>query len=242
MRRALPILPEQVEELGDTVLTRALEFIGDATFAPVSRRRALRRYREAGYDIAEIADIRALDAVVPDRLAQGLVRRWMVAAGSVGGAVGTLGAAGLVADVPALLAINLMAVGEYACTYGFDVAHEDERAFAIALLLADRQEDSRQAATVGDTVRELHEGAAQIRGSGSRRLETDTALTAWVRSAAWRLVRRLLQRKLGQLVPVVGAVIGASIDATFTRETCRIAREVYRQRFLDEPPASPHGL
>ena len=157
----------------------------------------------------------------------------MVAAGSVGGAIGTFGAAGLPADVLSLLGVNLMAIGDFACTYGFDIAREDERAFAVALLLADRREDSEPGMTAADRIAELRHRAAQIRLGGKPRERSDTALDAWLRAGAWRLARRLLGRRLGQLVPFVGAVIGAGLDATFTRETCELARAVYRQRFLD---------
>ena len=233
MRRTLPNLPGRAGEVADAIMARVLEFVGDAALVPVIRRRVLRRYRESGHEIADVADIRTLDVGVPDRLAQGLTRRWMVAAGSVGGAIGTFGAAGLPADVLSLLGVNLMAIGDFACTWGFDIAREDERAFAVALLLADRREDSEPGMTAADRIAELRHRAAQIRLGGKPRERSDTALDAWLRAGAWRLARRLLGRRLGQLVPFVGAVIGAGLDATFTRETCELARAVYRQRFLD---------
>ncbi len=234
MKTALPALPQLTEEIADELLTGALKIIGDASFAPVSRGRVLERYRRAGHEIADMADIRALDVAVPDDLTRGLARRWMVAAGGLGGAVGTLGAPGFVVDVPALLATNLMAIGECACTYGFDVVEEDEHAFAIALLLAKRKRRLSGRSDVRDAIDEVRDGAGQIRGGATRPRGTSATIGTWVRAAAWRLARRLVRRKLGQLVPFVGAVVGAAVDADFTHQTCEIARRVYHRRFLDE--------
>jgi len=150
-------------DLSEVIVHSMIDLVGDATLPRLSRRAALRRYHHAGYAIHDIAEIRGLSVTVPDRLSRRVVSRWTVLVGASGVVTGAGGIASLVADIPILLSGNLAAIGEIACVYGFDVAEEDEQAYAIALLFAERDRRATGVGTLArlrQLARELESGAS----------------------------------------------------------------------------------
>src|SRR5882724_9360812 len=70
--------------------------------------------------VAELKDLRAQPLELCDRLAHSVKRRSMAMAGAGGAAFGIAGAAGLVADVPALITLALRAIVRTGLCYGED--------------------------------------------------------------------------------------------------------------------------
>lgn len=215
-------------ELSEAVLVTALGLIGDATLMPVSRTSALGRYERAGYAIEDVTDIRALDVSVPDGIARKAGRAWTLVAAVTGVATSATGIVGLIADVPTLLANNLMAVGEIASIYGFDVADRDERAYAMALLFMQREARGgrpRAVAYVAEIAHRLRAGRSweDVRNEPAGR---------WLREAARELAWYLVKRKAAQVIPGMGTLVAGGVNAQFTARTCRAAREMYRERFV----------
>jgi len=230
MRRMLRSAPGAIAEVGDAVLRGTLSIIGDATLVTVSQKSALGRYERAGHQIEDVAEIRALDVNVPDRIVGRACRVWTTVAGATGVATSATGIVGFAADIPALLANNLMAIGEIASIYGFDVANEDERAYATAVLFSQDRDRSRPnaAAYLREIATALQEGASweEIR---------DEKAGQWLRKAARELAWYLIKRKLAGIVPGIGSLVAGGVNAQFTSRTCHEARKVYRERFIAEP-------
>lgn len=231
MRRLLHFAPSVAAEVGDAVLRGMLSIIGDLTLTNVSRTSALGRYKRVGHDIEDVADIRALDVSVPDRVVGRACRVWITVAGATGVATSATGVIGFSADIPALLANNLMAIGEIATIYGFDVADEDEHAYAIALLFAEH--DRRSGRPRG--VSHLREIATELQEGASWEDIRDEEAGRWLRDAARELAWYLIKRKLAGVIPGVGSLVAGGVNAQFTARTCREARRVYRERFIEEP-------
>ncbi|MGI5817066.1 MAG: EcsC family protein [Armatimonadota bacterium] len=231
MRRTRGVAPALVAEVGDAVLRGMLRMIADATLTRVCRTSALGRYERAGYRIAEITEVRALDVSVPDRVVARTCRIWTTVAGAAGVATSATGPIGFAADIPALLANNLMAIGEVASVYGFDVAEEDEHAYAIALLFARREAGTPRSGPA----RYLRELATELQEGASWDEIRDREAGQWLRNAARELAWYLVKRKVAGVVPGVGPLVAGGVNARFTSRTCREAREAYRERFVSEP-------
>ncbi len=235
MRRILRSAPAAVAEVGDAVLRGTLGIIGDATLTTVSKTSALGRYERADYDIDDVDDIRALDVNVPDRMVRKVCRAWTAVAGATGVATSATGVVGFAADIPTLLANNLMAIGEVATTYGFDLADPDERAYATAVLFSqDRKRPGRPRA-----VRYLREIAQSFREGASWEDIRDEKAGQWLRRATRDLAWYLVKRKVAGIVPGIGSLVAGGVNAHFTSRTCREARSVYHERFVSEPRNSP---
>ena len=83
-------------------------------------------FREKGYDVHRHADVFKLDLEQVDAVVGRLDAKYTGLAFAEGAAAGAAGVPGLIADIPALVTLNLRAIAEYATYYGFDVASQRE--------------------------------------------------------------------------------------------------------------------
>ncbi len=199
----------------------------------------LEEYRRFGYDdVGSLGDIYRLDLSSVDRAIGWLDTKYegiALVEGAVAGGTSVLtpvtALAAIPADVAALLAINLRAVGEYATYCGFDVCLPEERLFALNVLaLASSPSDSSKQIALAQLVRIARDTALKKTWHD---LEKRAGVAA-VQRIAQALSIRLTKAKLAQVVPVAGAVIGGGFNAYYTDKVCKAAFYLYRERFLAE--------
>jgi hypothetical protein len=173
--------------------------------------------------------VQHLDLQVIDHAVEPIRGRYVPAMAAQGAGAGALGAPGIFMDLPVLVLVNLRAVGEYGIRYGFDLTLLHERLWAGQVLAfsAGASQAARAAAMVN-----LRQVAAAIT-SGATWTELDeTVLAHLLRQIAAALGIRLTRKRLGMLVPVLGAVVGGATNVRFTAGTCEAAYYLYRERFL----------
>jgi hypothetical protein len=199
----------------------------------------LEEYRRFGHaDISDLGHVYCLDLSAIDRVLGWLDTKYegmalMEGAAAGGTSVLTPAAALAVipADVTALLALNLRAVGEYATYCGFDVSLPHERLFALNVLaLASSPTDGAKQLAMAQLVRIARDVALK---KSWATLEQHVFVQA-VQQIAEALSIRLTKAKLAQVIPVAGAVIGGGFNAYFTDKVCKAAFYLYRERFLAE--------
>jgi len=189
-------------------------------------------YRRQGHPVKDAKDIHTLGLRAIEDTLEGADIKYRALTGVQGVAAGAAGIAGLIPDIVGLVALNLRAAGEYATYYGFDMTEERERWFALHILDAEAQYTATNDGA---------EGRAQV-GEVSRALANrytkDTvrqvAMSVSVRGIARTLGRRLTLIKLGQSVPLAGALIGGGVNVLYTQRVCTAALHLYRERRLME--------
>lgn len=213
----------------DEVLTGVLRLINEITQDTVTWDGVQHRYRTSGHDVATPAELHRLDLKYVDAQLDGLTSRYRSLAAAEGAATGFAGASGIVPDVVALVAINLRAAGEHAALCGFDLTEPAERLFALQVLNAVTQptDATKQAALVP-----VMRVARQVANDQAVHAIEQHALSRALRNAARALGIRLTKAKLAQVLPVVGAGIGAGFNAYYTSKVCDAAYYLYRERFL----------
>lgn len=178
----------------------------------------------------DFADLFACDAAAQD------ARRWAIGYGMTsGGAAGAVGVIGLVVDVPTSITLAMRTARAVGLCYGFGESGPAERSFVMSILAlagANDRADKEKALLFVDAVNrpeaiQDHDFQAIARMSGP-----GTASVAAVRALAEQLGVNLAQRKAAQIVPVFGAVIGASVNAAFLSDVALAARYAYRERWL----------
>ncbi len=200
----------------------------------VSPNRIYKKFRKTGHEVYNTADLVSLDLEEIDKVVGFLDGKYKLAAGLEGATTGATGAIGLIVDIPALVALNLRAIGEYATYYGFDISQQQERLFALNLLgLASSPEDGSKQVLMSELVKVAKDVALR---KTWRTLEEHTFVRI-VRRIARSLGMRLTKAKLAQLVPVLGAVVGLGFNAYFTAKVCESSHQLYRERYL----ASKYG-
>ena len=252
---ALPGVGE-FEKLFAKSLGSLMDLGSRTAMATVREGAVLKAYRKRGHEVYALEHIAKLELRDIDRTkpnlglaytatatAEGAAAGFGVSGGQIvalGGAVAGAGAgaapgAGMIvgvmaADAAAVLVAASRAVAHTAAYYGYDLKDPDERLFALAVLSMGTAAGAGKAAAyieINKLVQMLARGATwkQLRGS---------VVTKVVEKVFTRLGYRITQRKLGQAVPVVGAIVGAGMNASLISSVADDADHIYRERFLRE--------
>ena len=171
-----------------------------------------------------------------DALSRSVTRRALALGGATGALFGIAGAAGLVADVPTLLTLAMRTIHRVGLCYGEKPAAGDERALALgvfALVSANSAEEKALA------VQSLRAGSllvdAAMRDGVERIAERELAKDATVYSLqnlARAIGLNLGKRKIAGSVPVVGAAVGAAVNAWYLSDVAQAARYTFQERWL----------
>jgi len=198
--------------------------------------------RRAG--VATLGELRDQSLKVCDELMRTEQRRAMAMGGIGGAAFGVAGAAGMVADVPALIALALRTIHRVGLCYGEDLRQPGYRQLAIgvfALASANSLEEKQLAVAA---LRDFHVSSldeSAWRDGVERAAEREFAKEAAVFSLnnlASKLGINLGKRKAAGVVPIIGAIVGGSVNAWYLYDVAQVSRYVFQERWLTgaEPP------
>lgn len=216
------------------VLKKAIEGLtsicNDAAQWSIRPEAIFQEFRDAKHhNIQSHDDLVNLDLEEIDKVVGWLAAKYKGIALVEGAGTGATGAAGLVVDIPALITLNLRAIGEYAAYYGFDTTRQEERLFAFNILgLASSPSDASKTLAMAQLVRIAQDVAKKTTW---KELEK-SAFVKIIQEIAKALGIRLTKAKLAQSIPIVGAVIGGGFNSYFTMKVCDSAFYLYRERFL----------
>jgi hypothetical protein len=237
-----------VKEIVDKTLTGTLELTFSPALRSASLEGVLRGYRDRHPEVREVEDLRKLDLRQLDgfRRRKGFYVATSAAQGSAtslavtGTVVSTTVTAGVTAaavvaavavDTVASLAMMGRSVGSVAVRYGYDVRLPDEELFAMGVLslgMAGSLEAKHTA------IAALSRLTQQMMRQATWKQLNEHVLVRVIGRAYQLLGIRLTQRRLAQVVPVVGVGINAALSANMTRHAYQRAEDVYRLRFLSE--------
>jgi len=219
-----------------TAVTKAIQglvsLLNDAASWSVRTNAIYEKFRSEGHsEVYAGADIYRLDLEDVDKTVGHLAAWYKLGAFGEGAGTGMLGAPGIAFDIPALVGVALRAVNEYATYYGFDVSLQHEQAYAMSVLSAAA---SPTVAAKQVTMAELTRLSVLI-AQRKTWAELERLIGVQViKKIAQALGIRLTKAKLGQIVPVVGAVVGGGFNAWYISAVTGTAYHLYRERFLIE--------
>lgn len=177
----------------------------------------------------DFSDLAACEQAVAD------VRRWALGyAVTGGGAAGAFGALGLAIDVPATIALALRTVRLTGLCYGFGGDSEAERVYILdTLSLAGANSTEEKT----DAMARLNRERSEFDRESWQKIVKLTGQTggtlAATRRVATTLGVNLSTRKVAQLTPIIGAAVGAGVNAAFQNDVAAAARFGYRARWLE---------
>lgn len=243
--QAMKIINQPLDKAGDLVmeapgvgfaLSKAIEGLtsvcNEAAQWSVRPESIFDEFRRAGHPgVRTHQDIVNLDLEDADRVVGWLAAKYKGIALVEGAGAGATGAAGLIVDIPALVMLNLRAIGEYAAYYGFDTSSQREKLFAYHVLgYASSPNDASKTLALAQLVRIAKDVAKR---QTWKELEKNVFVKI-VREIAKALGIRLTKAKLAQTIPLLGAAVGGGFNAYFTMKVCDAAYYLYRERFLAE--------
>ena len=224
---------EQSELYGviSEALVGTVGVLGDAAAWTVNPAAVYQQFGKAGHHVERRTDIFMLDLERVDGVVGWLDAKYKGLAFAGGTAAGAAGLLGLIADIPTLITLNIRAIGEYATYYGFNIESQQERLFAMhVLVLASSPTDAAKVPAMGELARI---GAAVAKKTAWKDLEK-AGMVRVIQKVSKALGIRLTKAKLAQAVPIVGGVVGGGFNAYYTSRVCDAAYQLYRERFLAE--------
>ncbi len=165
-----------------------------------------------------------------------------------GGATGAIGLVGLAADVPALLTVSLRLIRQIGICYARaagptgcagDMKSNEEQEYVMHILGIGSTSNLKAKMEFLVGLRQIEHillkvSWQEISEAVARREISRLSLLGAMRQFAQRLGIQLTKRKALQMVPVIGALIGASFNALFVNDIGRAAYMVYRRRRIAE--------
>ncbi len=233
-----------------------LELVSRAAEASLRRSSVVKAYSKLGHTVSSLDNIRKLELQDVDRAkprlglqytaastAEGAAAGFAVSGGEIiasGGAVFGAGAGGapgaglvlgtIAADAVAVLATMVRAIAHTAAYYGYDTELPEEQIYAAGVLsFGLAQQGGKSAAYI-----ELNKVVQALARRATWEQLNKNAATGVVRVVYERLGMRLTREKLGQVVPVLGIVLGAGTNAHLLLRLTDDADRLYRERFLRE--------
>jgi len=194
--------------------------------------------------LTSIADLRDNSLELCDSLADKVHDRAIAIAAVEGGVTGASGLAGLALDVPGLMTLSLRTIYQTGLCYGFELKGEEGRRLALhifSLAGANSLKEKEAALLSLAAMRQmlLQQSWTQIQHAAGAALGKEAMVIA-LRDTARQLGINLTRRKALNVVPVVGAAVGAAINAGFVKDVGWAARRTFQQMWLEgRQPVSP---
>jgi hypothetical protein len=188
--------------------------------------------------VQEIGALRALELQKCDRLARS-VQRWAVGlAAGEGAATGAAGLIGIAVDIPAALMLAFRTIYKIGLCYGYAPSATDVE-FVHGVLGASgantMQEKLAALACLQAIRATLHQQTWRVMANraAEHAFSREGAILA-VRALARQLGVNLTKRKALQAIPVMGALVGGSVNAWYIHDVATSARRAYQERWLLE--------
>lgn len=188
--------------------------------------------------VGRIEDLRNADLELCDRLAKQVRRRASMTAGSTGALLGVAGGAGMIVDVPTLLLLAFRTIQRVGLCYG-EVLHNvagRRLGLAIFALASANTVDEKRTALLALTRSEpggMTEAAWRdgVERAAERELAKEAAMLS-LNNLAMQAGRHLGWRKAAGSLPVVGALVGGSVNAWYLWDLANVSRYCFQERWL----------
>nr|WP_320015507.1 EcsC family protein [uncultured Desulfobacter sp.] len=191
-------------------------------------------------NVSEIRELLKKDLVFLDKLSSN-VHNWAIGLATTGGiATGLGGAVTLAADVPAMVTLALRTIYKIGLCYGYEPKTNDDRLFILAVLAIS------SANSIGDkmiALNTLHAVRANPENSPEPSPDDTTESTPkkpitkkdtdiGIDHLSKAIGLNITKRKMLQLIPAVGAVVGGSVNGWYLKDIGWSARRAYQERWL----------
>lgn len=182
-------------------------------------------------EVSAITELQDKDLSLSDRLAEANHRWAMGVAAAEGAITGVTGVMGLAADIPAIITLALRTIYRTGLCYGFDVQSERQMALGILAVSGANSMDEKNQAL--EKLEEQHAARIDDPGVVSQRKIADGEYARMTsRVVTHQLGVNLARRKALQTIPMVGALVGGSVNAWYIRDVSLAARRVFQEQWL----------
>lgn len=231
---------------GFSMIAKPFEFVVSKVIPQSAMEGALHAANSAGQFLADEGDIcrdgnvsdieilRHKDLKTSDDLANN-VHNWAIATATAeGGVTGATGVMGIALDIPAILTLSLRTIHKIGLCYGYRADTLEEKNFVLDILSAagaNSQKEKMSALVALQTLRTI---IAKQTWKSMQNAGEKEAMILMIKALCKQLGINLTKRKVLQVIPVTGGVVGAAVNGAFIRDVGYAARRIYQQRWLQD--------
>lgn len=187
----------------------------------------------------KIEHLRSKSIKLSDKLANE-VHNWAIGIAAAEGTVtGVAGIYGIVVDVPSLVVLSIRTINKIGLCYGYEVKTKEDEAFLLSVLSSASANTYKEKTEALLTLKVIQNVIAKqtwkkmAQTSATNKLSKEAAVIA-LKNLAKQLGVNITKRKALAAIPVVGGVIGGSINAWYIKEVGWAARRIFQERWLTE--------
>lgn len=228
VERVVP--PAMVDRLSDAI-AETLGYLNEASTWTFEEEDLLEKARQRGMEVENLRDLRDRPLEDLDPLARDFFNQNAILAAVEGGGTSLGGPLFIAADIPLLFTINFRVIQQIGGTYGFPLRQAEFQPLVVAIynVAASGSRDAKHAA-----LRELSVAAAAFaHETGYRGRRSEGTFRDQNRHVPRELAKNLAARKLGQLIPIAGAAVGAGVNYWFTEQTAQASYMLFRSLYLE---------
>jgi len=228
VEKAVP--PAVVDRMSDAIAD-TLGYLSEASTWTFEEEDLLEKARQRGLEVESLRDLRDRPLEDLDPLARDFFNQNAVLAAIEGGGTSLGGPLFIAADIPLLFTINFRVIQQIGGTYGFPLRQPEFQPLVVAIynVAASGSRDAKHAA-----LRELSVAAAAFaHETGYRGRRSEGTFREQNRHVPRELAKNLAARKLGQLIPIAGAAVGAGVNYWFTEQTAQASYMLFRSLYLE---------
>ena len=175
-----------------------------------------------------------------DEVARKSKRMHISAATAEGAAIGVGGIATTLVDIPAFTALTLRSLADIAVSYGYDPRKEDEQAYLMATFAMLFAVEGKAKHDAMLTLKALEKEFKRGTWKGANDiLARIFGKNIDLREIAKRVGIVLTKKQAARMVPVVGAVVGGTMNGVMMNQATETAFMVYRRRWLEDHRSLP---
>lgn len=222
--------PEMLDQVNDGVAS-VLSMLNDASEWTYAADGVLSKAQARGLDATTVSELRDAPLDTLDDIARGHFKQNTIMAAVGGGGTGLGGIALIAADIPILFTINFRLIQQIGACYGLSVRGDEYYPLVLSVFNV-AASDSAHAKS--DALREVSVAAAAFAHDAEYRgRQMSGTLREQNRQLPREIAKNLVGKKLGQLIPVAGAVVGAGVNYWFTAQTARAAFMLFRAIYIE---------
>lgn len=232
-------VPGSTQAIVGKAITGFMSMLKDISYWTFSNSGIIKKARKAGLQVNSIRDLENYGIEELDALAREHFTSNKIIAALEGAGCG-LGGLGLIAaDIPSLFGISFRSIQQIGCCYGFDMQDPEMLPLIMGIMHAG---SGFNVAVKSSVLADMHIAAAALAGKaayGKLAERTKTALMVELLKKTsgalpGQIAKNISGRKLGQVIPVIGAAVGAGFNYWFMSNTILAAYMLFRKLSIEK--------
>jgi EcsC protein family len=234
------VVPNNLNETLEKAVMGAFGMLNNAAQWTYSDNQIIKKAQKLGLDVRDYKELREYDIEKLDQLAQQYFMQNHLLAAIEGAGCGLGGLTLIAADVPLLFTISFRAVQQIGSSYGFEMDNPD---MLLVVMNVFNAGSAGSSAAKISALADMHIAAAAFAKGGKKwtynriAAQTQTGVLAKLlkertKYLPQQIAKHITKRKIGQVIPLVGALVGGGFNYWFLQSTTRAAYMIFRDMYL----------